>query len=595
MLIAYEDKRFTSHHGVDPLALGARGVPARHARPHRLRRLDPHHAGGAAARAARASARSAPSCARWCARSSSSARSSKDEILALYLDARALWRQSRRRARRLARLFRQGAAAAVARPKPRCWWRCRSRRKRAGPTASRRPRSAARDRVLDRVAAGRPRAAPTRSRAPKPSRCRRSASRCRCSRRMPPIRRSRPSRDRSVIALTIDADLQKPLEELARERAQRARARHVGRDPRGRQRDRRGAARVSRRRTISTQRRAGQVDMTQALRSPGSTLKPFIYGLGFEDGLVHPETLIEDRPVRYGSYAPENFDLTFQGTVTVRTRAANVAQRAGGRGARRGRREPSDRAAARRPAATLVLPKGEVPGLAMGLGGVGVTLTDLTMLYAGLARGGDTLAADRAPRAAPTPAIAPAARSGRRLVCRRCADRHAAAGERGRRPHRLQDRHLLRLSRCLGGRLRRHAHHRRLGRPAGRRAGAGPGRPRRRRADPVRRLRALRHLPAPLPQAPKGADLRHQRPAAAAAAALPPAACSRRGARTAPRIMFPPNGARLELAGNGDPTGAQDRRRRAAADPAGQRRAAAAQRPAGARCSSSPTGRASCG
>src|SRR5207237_7378057 len=64
--------------------------------------------------------------------------------------------------------------------------------------------------------------------------------------------------------------------------------------------------------------RAGQVDMTQALRSPGSTLKPFIYGLGFEDGFVHPDTLIEDRPARYGSYAPENFDLNFQGTVTVR-------------------------------------------------------------------------------------------------------------------------------------------------------------------------------------------------------------------------------------------------------------------------------------
>ena len=66
------------------------------------------------------------------------------------------------------------------------------------------------------------------------------------------------------------------------------------------------------------QRRAGQMDMTQALGSPGSTLKPFIYGLGFEDGFIHPETLIEDRPARYGGYAPKNFDLTFQGTVTVR-------------------------------------------------------------------------------------------------------------------------------------------------------------------------------------------------------------------------------------------------------------------------------------
>ncbi len=58
--------------------------------------------------------------------------------------------------------------------------------------------------------------------------------------------------------------------------------------------------------------------MTRAVRSPGSTLKPFIYGLAIEDGFIHPESLIDDRPIRYGSYAPENFDMTFQGTVTVR-------------------------------------------------------------------------------------------------------------------------------------------------------------------------------------------------------------------------------------------------------------------------------------
>ena len=107
-------------------------------------------------------------------------------------------------------------------------------------------------------------------------------------------------------------------------------------------------------------RRAGQVDMTQALRSPGSTLKPFIYGLGFEDGLVHPETLIEDRPIRYGSYAPENFDLTFQGTVTVRRAlqlslnvpAVAVLDRVGAsrfdRAARAGRRRARAAARARR-------------------------------------------------------------------------------------------------------------------------------------------------------------------------------------------------------------------------------------------------------
>jgi penicillin-binding protein 1C len=137
-------------------------------------------------------------------------------------------------------------------------------------------------------------------------------------------------------------------------------------------------------------RRAGQVDMTRAVRSPGSTLKPFIYGLAFEDGFVHPESLIEDRPVRYGVYAPENFDMTFQGTVTVRKAlqmslnvpAIALLDRVG-----------SSRLTARirQAGANLILPKDETPGLAMGLGGVGVTLNDLVRLYAGFPRQGDTV------------------------------------------------------------------------------------------------------------------------------------------------------------------------------------------------------------
>src|SRR5262249_24397996 len=137
-------------------------------------------------------------------------------------------------------------------------------------------------------------------------------------------------------------------------------------------------------------RRAGNVDMTTALRSPGSALKPFIYGLGFEDGLIHPETLIDDKPLRYGSYAPENFDLAFQGTISVRRAlqfSLNVPAIAvlDNVGAER----LSTRL--RLAGAALVLPKGELPGLAMGLGGVGITLSDLTMLYAGLARQGAAL------------------------------------------------------------------------------------------------------------------------------------------------------------------------------------------------------------
>lgn len=138
-------------------------------------------------------------------------------------------------------------------------------------------------------------------------------------------------------------------------------------------------------------RRAGQVDMTRAVRSPGSTLKPFIYGLAFEDGFVHPDSLIDDRPIRFGNYAPENFDMTFQGTVPVRRAlqlslnvpAIALLDRVG-----------ASRLSARlkQAGASLVLPKDEVPGLAMGLGGVGVTLSDLVQLYAGIARLGQTVA-----------------------------------------------------------------------------------------------------------------------------------------------------------------------------------------------------------
>jgi len=190
--------------------------------------------------------------------------------------------------------------------------------------------------------------------------------------------------DRRVHRLTIDAALQKTLEELARERAQA-----LGPDVSVAILAVDNATGEVRARVASPDyfnaRRAGQVDMTEALRSPGSTLKPFIYGLGFEDGFIHPETLIDDRPARYGNYTPENFDLTFQGTVTVRKAlqlslnvpAIAVLGKVG-----------VSRLSARltQVGADLVLPKGEAPGLAMGLGGVGVKLSDLVMLYSGLAR-----------------------------------------------------------------------------------------------------------------------------------------------------------------------------------------------------------------
>jgi len=132
--------------------------------------------------------------------------------------------------------------------------------------------------------------------------------------------------------------------------------------------------------------RLGFVDMTQALRSPGSTLKPLIYGLAFDQGLVHPETLIHDGPVNFDGYAPQNFDGDFRGDLRVRKALQlslniPVVKLTNELGA------PRIMAALRRAGARPKLPGG-VPGLAIALGGVGVTLQDLVQLYAGLAAGG---------------------------------------------------------------------------------------------------------------------------------------------------------------------------------------------------------------
>ena len=194
-------------------------------------------------------------------------------------------------------------------------------------------------------------------------------------------------RGRNILRLTIDARLQQRLEQLVRERIDRL-------DPRlsaailvldnatGEVRAQVGSP------DYQDKERAGAIDMTLAVRSPGSALKPLIYALAFESGLAHPETLLDDRSSRYGSYQPENFDLAFQGTVTARKAlqlslnvpAVELLNELG----------PARLLARLREAGiAIALPKEAAPGLAVGLGGLGITLTDLTRLYASLARGGE--------------------------------------------------------------------------------------------------------------------------------------------------------------------------------------------------------------
>lgn len=150
--------------------------------------------------------------------------------------------------------------------------------------------------------------------------------------------------------------------------------------------------------------RQGQVDMTRAVRSPGSTLKPFVYAAGFEHLGLHPETLIADRPTRFGDYAPVNFDQLYRGDITVREAlqlslnvpAVAVLDRLG----------PA-RFAAMVAEMGITLrfdPRVGAPALPMALGGVGLSLWDLTALFAGLADGGrfaPLRVAEGDPRAAP--------------------------------------------------------------------------------------------------------------------------------------------------------------------------------------------------
>ncbi len=131
-----------------------------------------------------------------------------------------------------------------------------------------------------------------------------------------------------------------------------------------------------------------QVDMIRARRSPGSALKPFIFGLAFDDGLVRPDSLIEDNRMRLGDYAPRDFDRQFHGTVSVSEAlqqsynlpAVQLLDRVG----------PQRLVATLRQAgADVRLPSMNVAAaLPVALGGLGISLQDVAMLYVCLARRG---------------------------------------------------------------------------------------------------------------------------------------------------------------------------------------------------------------
>ncbi|PYC28423.1 penicillin-binding protein 1C [Aquipseudomonas alcaligenes] len=138
---------------------------------------------------------------------------------------------------------------------------------------------------------------------------------------------------------------------------------------------------------VGDDKRYGHVDMIRAQRSPGSTLKPFLYGLAMDAGLIHSESLLQDVPRRYGDYRPGNFAAGFIGPVSASEALATslnlpAVQLLEAYGPKRFAGE------LRGAGVPLALPAGAEPNLALILGGAGSRLEELLAGYSAFARGG---------------------------------------------------------------------------------------------------------------------------------------------------------------------------------------------------------------
>lgn len=138
---------------------------------------------------------------------------------------------------------------------------------------------------------------------------------------------------------------------------------------------------------ITDQSRFGHVDMVTAIRSPGSVLKPFVYGLALDDGLIHATSLLQDVPRRFGDYRPGNFDTGFHGPVSmsealVRSLNLPAVQVLEAYGPKR------FAAQLRNIGLDLRFPQGSEPNLSLILGGGGARLDQIVAAYSAFARHG---------------------------------------------------------------------------------------------------------------------------------------------------------------------------------------------------------------
>ncbi|WBX91470.1 penicillin-binding protein 1C [Achromobacter mucicolens] len=138
---------------------------------------------------------------------------------------------------------------------------------------------------------------------------------------------------------------------------------------------------------FSDDSRYSHVDMVRGVRSPGSTLKPFLYAQALDEGLIHSESLLMDAPMSFGGYAPGNFQAAFAGPVSVaqalqrslNVPAVDLLDRVG---------PVSFASVMLAGGVKLRMPAGAEPNLSLILGGGGTTLEELVGAYRALARGG---------------------------------------------------------------------------------------------------------------------------------------------------------------------------------------------------------------
>jgi len=193
------------------------------------------------------------------------------------------------------------------------------------------------------------------------------------------------SRDNKIVT-TLDASLQRQMEELAMNWKSRLPPRsslamivvdHTTMKVRG------WVGSVD----INDDSRFSHVDMVSAIRSPGSVLKPFVYGMALDEGLIHPASLLQDVPRRTGDYRPGNFDSGFHGPISmsealVRSLNLPAVQVLEAYGPKRFTGMLSN------VGLRLILPPGAQPNLSLILGGAGARLSDITAAYSAFARQG---------------------------------------------------------------------------------------------------------------------------------------------------------------------------------------------------------------